>query len=100
MSDYTSSQGRLVVARYQYKRMRRVVVLLGVLTAVSLASQFISLFGAPVGIFPWFMTIATGVVFGFTVMLLQSAKADVDEAEADVKTGPDLTADMQDAKEG
>lgn len=88
MAQGASPQARLDLARQQYRKALRLVLVLGVVTAISVASQFVSILGAPTGVFPWFLTVVTALIFIATLVLAQNAKARRDEAEAEnVRSG-------------
>ena len=89
MAQAASPQARLEQARQQYRKALRLVLVLGVVAAISVASQFVSILGAPVGVFPWFLTVVTALIFVVTLVLAQSAKAKRDEAEADAARSGD-----------
>jgi hypothetical protein len=85
MSEALASKERLIVADAQYRRSMRMVVLMGALAAFSVLSHFVPFLGAETGIFPWWMTIVTVLLFGFTLMLARSFKSRREEADAAFK---------------
>ncbi|MCG6883322.1 MAG: hypothetical protein LJE62_06165 [Silicimonas sp.] len=58
-------------------------LLMGVLSAISVLSHFVPVLGVPAGVFPWWMTIVTVLLFGFTVIVARGAKAKSDETVKD-----------------
>ena len=93
MSDALASKERLVMADAQYRRSVRMVVLMGALAAFSVLSHFVPVLGAETGIFPWWMTVVTVLLFGFTLMLAQSFKSRREEADAALKAAERASED-------
>ncbi len=81
--DSGSNDERRVAAGRQYRKSLRLALVMGVLSAISVLSHFVPLLGVPAGVFPWWMTIVTVLLFGFTVIVSRDAKAKRDETAKD-----------------
>ena len=93
MSEASPLERRLREASAQYRRSARMALIMGALSVVSVLSHFMPILGVRSGVFPWWMTGVTVVLFAFTALLAYSAKGKRDEVAAASKSQDETGAE-------
>ncbi len=78
--DALSENDRQLLAGVQYRKSVRMALFMGALAVISVLSHFVPILGAETGIFPWWMTVLTVLLFVFTIIVAHGAKTRCDEA--------------------
>ena len=72
---------QILLERVQRRRCMRLVVYMTVLTGLTIASQFMSLFGAEVGALPWWAVLISLPVLGWAMVMLRRVNDKLERLE-------------------